>query len=98
MRKAIPRLSEEQRYVLLFNVDLGIAVFSSALIVKLLKVVRDLLLAAARFVARVTSPIVTAKDHIFTTEKPVTYQVACEIAREKAKLRRSELIVLLPAD
>jgi hypothetical protein len=51
MRKAIARLSEEQRYVLLFNVDLGIAVFSSALIVKLLKLVRDLVLAAARFIA-----------------------------------------------
>jgi hypothetical protein len=41
---------------------------------------------------------VTIKDHIFTTEKPVTFQAACERARELATLRRSDQIVLLPGD
>jgi hypothetical protein len=38
---------------------------------------------------------ITINDHIFTTEKPVTFQAACERARQVATLRRSELIVLL---
>jgi hypothetical protein len=47
---------------------------------------------------KIISPTVTFKDHIFTTEKPVTFQAACECARELATLRRSDQIVLLPGD
>jgi hypothetical protein len=47
---------------------------------------------------KIISPTVTFKDHIFTTEKPVTFQAACERARELATLRRSDQIVLLPGD
>jgi hypothetical protein len=45
---------------------------------------------------KIVSPRATAKDFIFTTDKPVTFQAACTIAREKAELRRSNLIVLVP--
>ena len=43
MRKVIAGLDEEQRETLLYLADLGTAVFSSALIVGLLKAVGDLL-------------------------------------------------------
>jgi hypothetical protein len=45
---------------------------------------------------KIVSPSVTAKDHVFTTHTPVTYQAACQRAREVAALRRSDQIVLLP--
>jgi hypothetical protein len=47
---------------------------------------------------RIVSPSATTKDYIFTTDKPMTYQAACTRARELAKIRRSEQIVLLPGD
>jgi hypothetical protein len=47
---------------------------------------------------RIVSPTVTIKDHIFTTDKPVTFQAACERAGELATLRRCDQIVLLPGD
>ena len=43
MRKAIAQLDAEQRETMLYLVDLGTAVFSSALIVRVLKVVGDLM-------------------------------------------------------
>jgi hypothetical protein len=45
---------------------------------------------------KIISPRITAKDHVFTTDKPMTYQAAAERARELAELRRSDLIVLVP--
>jgi hypothetical protein len=43
MRKVIAELDAEQRETLLYLADLGTAVFSSALIVSLLRAVGDLL-------------------------------------------------------
>jgi hypothetical protein len=43
MRKAIAQLDAEQRETMLYLVDLGTAVFSSTLIVRVLKVVGDLM-------------------------------------------------------
>jgi hypothetical protein len=43
MRKAIAQLDAEQRETMLYLADLGTAVFSSALIVRVLKVVGDLM-------------------------------------------------------
>jgi hypothetical protein len=43
MRKAIAQLDAEERETMLYLVDLGTAVFSSALIVRVLKVVGDLM-------------------------------------------------------
>jgi hypothetical protein len=36
------------------------------------------------------------RDHIFTTHKPVIFQEACLEARELARMRRSEKIILVP--
>ena len=47
---------------------------------------------------RIVSPSVTYKDRVFTTDKPLTFQAACDQVRQLAALRRSELIVLLPGD
>jgi hypothetical protein len=47
---------------------------------------------------RIVSPSVTTKDYIFSTDKPMTFQAACERAREIAAARRSDQIVLLPGD
>jgi len=47
---------------------------------------------------KIISPRVTIKDHIFTTYKPMTFQAACERARELATLRRCDQIVLLPGN
>jgi hypothetical protein len=47
---------------------------------------------------RVISPSLTTKDYIFTTDTPMTFQAACDRAREIAAARRSDQIVLLPGD
>jgi hypothetical protein len=47
---------------------------------------------------RIVSPSITTKDYIFTTDKPMTFQAACDRAREIAAARRSDQIVLLPGD
>jgi hypothetical protein len=39
---------------------------------------------------RVVSPSVTTKDYIYTTQKPVTFDAACVLVRELAKMSRSE--------
>ncbi len=41
---------------------------------------------------RIVSPSIT------TTDKPMTFQAACDRAREIAAARRSDQIVLLPGD
>ena len=47
---------------------------------------------------KIVSRSVTHNDYVFTTEKPMTFQAACERARELAAMRRSEQIVLVPGD
>jgi hypothetical protein len=47
---------------------------------------------------RIVSPSVTTKDYIFTVDKPMTFQAACDRAKEVASLRRSDQIVLLVDD
>ncbi|MET4240243.1 hypothetical protein ABIB07_003470 [Bradyrhizobium sp. RT10b] len=44
---------------------------------------------------RIVSPRITAKDYEFMTDAAMSYPAACKLAREKAALRKSELIVLL---
>ncbi|QIG95369.1 MULTISPECIES: hypothetical protein [Bradyrhizobium] len=46
MRKAIARLDAEQKAQLLYLADLGTAMFSSALVVSILKGIVDLFVAA----------------------------------------------------
>jgi hypothetical protein len=36
------------------------------------------------------------RDHVFTTHKPVIFQEGCRQAREFAKMRGSEKIILVP--
>ena len=45
---------------------------------------------------RIVSADPAIRDHVFTTRKPVIFQEACREARELAKMRRSEKIVLVP--
>jgi hypothetical protein len=45
---------------------------------------------------RIISSSPAVRDHVFTTNKAVTFQEACREAREIAELRRSEKIVLVP--
>jgi hypothetical protein len=45
---------------------------------------------------KIISATVTAKDHIFTMDKPVTFQAAYQRACDLAALRRADYIVLLP--
>jgi len=45
---------------------------------------------------RIVSTDSAIRDHIFATHKPVTFQEACGEARELARMRRSEKIVLVP--
>lgn len=45
---------------------------------------------------RIVSADPAIRDHVFTTHKPVTFQEACREARELAKMRRSEKIILVP--
>jgi len=42
----------------------------------------------------IVSPRITAKDKYFRVSEPMTFEKACEKARELAELRRSELIRL----
>jgi hypothetical protein len=45
---------------------------------------------------RIVSADPAIRDHVFTTHKPVIFQEACREARELAKMRRSEKIILVP--
>ena len=45
---------------------------------------------------RMVSADPAIRDHAFTTHKPVNFQEACREARELAKMRRSEKIILEP--
>ncbi len=45
---------------------------------------------------RIVSADPAIRDHVFTTHKPTNFQEACHEARELAKMRRSEKIVLVP--
>ena len=45
---------------------------------------------------RIVSADPAIRDHIFTTRKPVIFKEACHEARELAKMRRSENIILVP--
>ncbi len=44
---------------------------------------------------RIVSADPAIRDHVFTTHKPANFQEACREARELAKMRRSEKIVLV---
>ena len=44
---------------------------------------------------RIVSSDPAIRDHVFTTHKPVIFQEACREARELAKMRRSEKIILV---
>ncbi len=45
---------------------------------------------------RIVSADPAIRDHVFTTHNPVNFPEACREARELAKMRRSEKIVLVP--
>ncbi|OIQ80109.1 hypothetical protein GALL_381460 [mine drainage metagenome] len=45
---------------------------------------------------RIVSADPAIRDHVFTTHKPVIFKEACREARELAKMRRSEKIILVP--
>jgi hypothetical protein len=45
---------------------------------------------------RIVSADPAIRDHIFTTRKPVIFKEACHEARELARMRRSEKIILVP--
>ena len=45
---------------------------------------------------RIVSADPAIRDHVFTTQKPLNFQKACREARELAKMRRSEKIILVP--
>ena len=45
---------------------------------------------------RIVSADPAVRDHVFTTHQPVVFQEACREARELAKMRRSEKIILVP--
>ena len=45
---------------------------------------------------RIVSADPAIRDHVFTTRKPVIFKEACHEARELAKIRRSEKIILVP--
>ncbi len=45
---------------------------------------------------RVVSADPAIRDHVFTTHKPVIFQEGCRQARELAKMRRSDKIILVP--
>jgi hypothetical protein len=44
---------------------------------------------------RIVSADPAIRDHVFTTRKPVIFQEACREARELAKMRQSEKIILV---
>ena len=45
---------------------------------------------------RIISTAPAIRDHVFTTRKPVNFQEACRQAREFAKMRQSDKIILAP--
>ncbi|KRQ99196.1 hypothetical protein CQ12_39230 [Bradyrhizobium jicamae] len=45
---------------------------------------------------RIVSTRITLRDYEFVTETAVTFPAACKIAIKKARLRRSDQVVLLP--
>ena len=45
---------------------------------------------------RIVSADPAIRDHVFTTRKPVIFKEACREARELARMRRSEKIILVP--
>jgi hypothetical protein len=45
---------------------------------------------------RIVSADPAVRDHVFTTLKPVIFQEGCRQARELAKIRGSEKIILVP--
>jgi len=45
---------------------------------------------------RIVSADPAIRDHVFITHEPVVFQEACREARELAKMRRSEKIILVP--